>query len=148
MYAPPAEDGAISFASDRLAIPDGEQPHEWHELPPGHYISGKVPKMHQVRSREGVTSLRGFLRECRVRCPSTQTCVPDISGVAALGSSGGACSAGVLMYQGISCTTKWARTASAGMLIFHVIILSECLTHPSDAVADAVCPDPPAAGTA
>lgn len=36
-----AEDGAVSFASSRLAIPDGEQPHEWRELPPGHYISGE-----------------------------------------------------------------------------------------------------------
>ncbi|WIA11434.1 hypothetical protein OEZ85_011551 [Tetradesmus obliquus] len=41
------DDGAVSFASSRLEIPDGEQPHEWRELPPGHYISGKVPKLHQ-----------------------------------------------------------------------------------------------------
>lgn len=47
------EDGGISFASDRFAIPDGEQPHEWHELPSGHYISGKVPKLHQVSEGAG-----------------------------------------------------------------------------------------------
>ncbi|KAF6253592.1 hypothetical protein COO60DRAFT_1703730 [Scenedesmus sp. NREL 46B-D3] len=47
LYYHVSEDGAVSFASSRLAIPDGEQPHEWRELPPGHYISGKVPKLHQ-----------------------------------------------------------------------------------------------------
>jgi hypothetical protein len=40
LYYHVSEDGAVSFASSRLEIPDGEQPHEWRELPPGHYISG------------------------------------------------------------------------------------------------------------
>jgi asparagine synthetase B (glutamine-hydrolysing) len=40
LYYHISEDGAVSFASSRLDIPDGEQPHEWKELPPGHYISG------------------------------------------------------------------------------------------------------------
>jgi asparagine synthetase B (glutamine-hydrolysing) len=40
LYYHISEDGAVSFASSRLEIPDGEQPHEWRELPPGHYISG------------------------------------------------------------------------------------------------------------
>eukprot|EP00879_Flechtneria_rotunda_P024427 GHRR01025895.1.p1 GENE.GHRR01025895.1~~GHRR01025895.1.p1 ORF type:complete len:172 (+),score=56.63 GHRR01025895.1:1317-1832(+) len=47
LYYHIGEDGSVSFASSRLAVPDGEQPHDWTELPPGHYISGKVPKVHQ-----------------------------------------------------------------------------------------------------
>eukprot|EP00882_Tetradesmus_deserticola_P002878 GHRQ01003060.1.p1 GENE.GHRQ01003060.1~~GHRQ01003060.1.p1 ORF type:complete len:363 (+),score=129.77 GHRQ01003060.1:132-1220(+) len=47
LYYHVSGDGAVSFASSRLEIPDGEQPHEWRELPPGHYISGRVPKLHQ-----------------------------------------------------------------------------------------------------
>jgi hypothetical protein len=30
-----------------MAVPEGEQPDQWRELPPGHYISGRPPKLHQ-----------------------------------------------------------------------------------------------------
>eukprot|EP00878_Enallax_costatus_P001544 GHUV01001695.1.p1 GENE.GHUV01001695.1~~GHUV01001695.1.p1 ORF type:complete len:338 (+),score=71.75 GHUV01001695.1:200-1213(+) len=63
LYYHVTEDGAISFASDRLAIPDGEQPHEWHELPPGHYISGKVPKLHQFALTPQQLALREIEQE-------------------------------------------------------------------------------------
>jgi asparagine synthetase B (glutamine-hydrolysing) len=43
--------GSASFASSRAAIPDDAAADagggEWLELPPGHYISGKTPKLHQ-----------------------------------------------------------------------------------------------------
>jgi len=42
-----SDDGAISFASSRLSVPEGERSEDWRELPPGHYISGKHPRMHQ-----------------------------------------------------------------------------------------------------
>lgn len=41
------EDGAISFASSRSAIPEVDRSRGWRELPPGHYISGKTPRLHQ-----------------------------------------------------------------------------------------------------
>lgn len=45
------DDGSASFASSRAAIPDDAAADagggEWLELPPGHYISGKTPKLHQ-----------------------------------------------------------------------------------------------------
>lgn len=47
LYFHISDEGDVSFAGSRLAIPDGEQPHEWRELPPGHFISGKAPKLHQ-----------------------------------------------------------------------------------------------------
>lgn len=44
--------GSAAFASSRAAIPTDAGPSdeaggEWLELPPGHYISGKTPKLHQ-----------------------------------------------------------------------------------------------------
>eukprot|EP00775_Hariotina_reticulata_P006219 gene6219-6456_t len=47
LYYHLAEDGALSFASSRMAVPEAEQPDQWRELPPGHYISGRHPKLHQ-----------------------------------------------------------------------------------------------------
>jgi glutamine phosphoribosylpyrophosphate amidotransferase len=57
------EDGDISFAGSRLAVPDGEKPHEWRELPPGHYISGKNPKLHQFALTPHQLAMREMQQE-------------------------------------------------------------------------------------
>lgn len=57
------EEGDMSFAGSRLAVPDGEQPHEWRELPPGHYISGKHPKLHQFALTPHQLALREMQQE-------------------------------------------------------------------------------------
>jgi hypothetical protein len=57
------EDGDVSFAGSRLAVPDGEQPHEWRELPPGHYISGKNPKLHQFALTPHQLAMREMQQE-------------------------------------------------------------------------------------
>lgn len=57
------EDGDVSFAGNRLAVPDGEQPHEWRELPPGHYISGKNPKLHQFALTPHQLAMREIQQE-------------------------------------------------------------------------------------
>jgi len=57
------EDGDVSFAGSRLAVPDGEQPHEWRELPPGHYISGKNPKLHQFALTPHQLAMREIQQE-------------------------------------------------------------------------------------
>lgn len=57
------EDGDVSFSGSRLAVPDGEQPHEWRELPPGHYISGKHPKLHQFALTPHQLAMREIQQE-------------------------------------------------------------------------------------
>lgn len=57
------EEGDMSFAGSRLAVPDGEQPHEWRELPPGHYISGKNPKLHQFALTPHQLAMREMQQE-------------------------------------------------------------------------------------
>lgn len=57
------EDGDVSFAGSRLAVPDGEQPHEWRELPPGHYISGKNPKLYQFALTPHQLAMREIQQE-------------------------------------------------------------------------------------
>jgi hypothetical protein len=57
------EEGDMSFAGSRLAVPDGEQPHEWRELPPGHYISGKHPKLHQFALTPHQLAMREMQQE-------------------------------------------------------------------------------------
>lgn len=50
------DDGSAAFASSRAAIPDtmpdvggsgDDSTGEWLELPPGHYVCGRTPKLHQ-----------------------------------------------------------------------------------------------------
>ncbi|KIY98570.1 asparagine synthetase-related protein [Monoraphidium neglectum] len=46
-----ADDGSAAFASSEGAIPEAEHAGapggEWRELPPGHYVCGRTPKLHQ-----------------------------------------------------------------------------------------------------
>lgn len=58
-----SEDGDVSFAGSRLAVPDGEQPHEWRELPPGHYITGKNPRLHQFALTPHQLAMREIQQE-------------------------------------------------------------------------------------
>lgn len=58
-----ADDGSVSFAGSRLAVPDGEQPHEWRELPPGHFISGKTPRLHQFALTPQQLAMRELQQE-------------------------------------------------------------------------------------
>lgn len=58
-----SEEGDVSFAGSRLAVPEGEQPHEWRELPPGHYISGKNPKLHQFALTPHQLAMREMQQE-------------------------------------------------------------------------------------
>jgi hypothetical protein len=63
LYYHISEDGDVSFSGSRLAVPDGEQPHEWRELPPGHYISGKNPKLHQFALTPTQLAMREIQQE-------------------------------------------------------------------------------------
>jgi hypothetical protein len=63
LYYHISEDGDVSFSGSRLAVPDGEQPHEWRELPPGHYISGKNPKLHQFALTPHQLAMREIQQE-------------------------------------------------------------------------------------
>lgn len=77
------DDGAVSFASSRLEIPDGEQPHEWRELPPGHYISGEPAELcglllvivlhsEHLQTCFGLPQKLAFERRCAVACRTGQ----------------------------------------------------------------------------
>lgn len=79
LYFQVTEDGGVSFASDPAAVPaspggTSDTPGDgltgmWVEVPPGHYISGRHPKLHQyaltpyqLQVREWEESLEGPLR--------------------------------------------------------------------------------------
>jgi len=49
LYFEIADDGAISMSNTRLQVasPDGMGNVEWQELPPGHFVAGKSPKLQQ-----------------------------------------------------------------------------------------------------
>jgi hypothetical protein len=75
-----SDDGGISFASSRLSVPEGERSEDWRELPPGHYISGKHPRMHQfaltphqLQVREARDSFGGSSSESLYRSMSLGT---------------------------------------------------------------------------
>lgn len=42
-----ADTGAISFTNTLEQLPRGEDQGKWREVPPGHYVSGVKPMLHQ-----------------------------------------------------------------------------------------------------
>jgi len=49
LYFDISDDGALSVSNSRLAVtaPDGMGMVQWEELPPGHFVSGKAPRVQQ-----------------------------------------------------------------------------------------------------
>ena len=41
------EDGSASFVNKPISVPGGESFDDWQEVPPGHYVAGKTPKLQQ-----------------------------------------------------------------------------------------------------
>lgn len=64
LYYHVSDDGAVSFASSPMSIPEAERAEEWKELPPGHYISGKHPKIHQFALTPEQLYEREMLEDC------------------------------------------------------------------------------------
>lgn len=40
-------DGSVSFINKPISIPGAESTADWQEVPPGHYVAGKHPGLHQ-----------------------------------------------------------------------------------------------------
>lgn len=60
---PPA--GSAAFASSRAAIPEADPEAaggDWLELPPGHYIAGRTPKLHQFALTPEQLQVRAWTR--------------------------------------------------------------------------------------
>ena len=41
------EDGSASFVNKPISVPGGESFDDWQEVPPGHFVAGKSPKLQQ-----------------------------------------------------------------------------------------------------
>lgn len=41
------EDGSASFVNKPISVPGGESVEDWQEVPPGHFVAGKTPKLQQ-----------------------------------------------------------------------------------------------------
>ena len=40
-------DGSVSFTNKPIDVPGAESTADWQEVPPGHYVAGKHPGLHQ-----------------------------------------------------------------------------------------------------
>lgn len=40
-------DGSVSFTNKPINVPGAESAADWQEVPPGHYVAGKHPSLHQ-----------------------------------------------------------------------------------------------------
>ena len=47
LYFSMNEDGSASFVNKPISVPGGESVEDWHEVPPGHFVAGKTPKLQQ-----------------------------------------------------------------------------------------------------
>ena len=47
LYFSVDEDGSASFVNKPISVPGGEAFEDWQEVPPGHFVAGKTPKLQQ-----------------------------------------------------------------------------------------------------
>jgi len=47
LYFSVDEDGSTSFVNKPIDVPGGESADDWQEVPPGHFVAGKTPRLQQ-----------------------------------------------------------------------------------------------------
>ena len=47
LYFSVDEDGSASFVNKPIDVPGGESAGDWQEVPPGHFVAGKTPRLQQ-----------------------------------------------------------------------------------------------------
>jgi asparagine synthetase B (glutamine-hydrolysing) len=65
LYYSTTDNATISFTNDPRELPDEMSNAEWLELPPGHFISGRTPKLSQFAlSRVELQNLEAEMDSC------------------------------------------------------------------------------------